>query len=185
MNQSNHQHDPSSDVAESERQNDDAWLANVFRENELPLMGYATHLLGDRDRASDVVQDAFVRLCKQPREQVRDRVRQWLFRVCRNRALDIMKKESRMKTLDDARASRQVSRDDDPSSIAEMTERHENAQSLLASLPERQREVIRLKIQGGLSYKEISDLTGLSVGNVGYLLSTGLKLVRNRLTAAE
>ncbi|MCA9135897.1 MAG: sigma-70 family RNA polymerase sigma factor [Planctomycetales bacterium] len=185
MKQSNHQSDPASEVAEPDGQSDEAWLAEVFRENELPLMGYATYLLGDRDRAGDVVQDAFVRLCKQPKEEVRERVRQWLFRVCRNRALDIMKKESRMKTLDDAKASRQISRDSDPSSIAEMAERHENAQSLLAELPGRQQEVIRLKVHGGLSYQEISELTGLSVGNVGYLLSTGLKLVRSRLTTAE
>ena len=185
MNQPNHQCDPSCDGPEPRRQGDAAWLAEVFRENELPLMGYAMHLLGDRERASDVVQDTFVRLCKQPRDQVQDRVRQWLFRVCRNRALDIMKKESRMKTLDDAKASLQISRDGDPSSIAEMAERHANAQSLLAKLPPRQQEVIRLKIHGGLSYREISELTGLSVGNVGYLLSTGLKLVRNRLATAE
>lgn len=185
MNQLNHQSDPSFEGDESEALSEQAWLAKVFRDNEAPLMGYAIHLLRDRDRASDVVQDTFVRLCKQPQDQVRDRVRQWLFRVCRNRALDIMKKESRMKTLDDAKAAMQASRDNDPSAIAEMAERHDDAQSLLATLPARQQEVIRLKIHGELSYREISELTGLSVGNVGYLLSTGLKLVRNRLATAE
>ncbi len=90
-----------------------------------------------------------------------------------------------MKTLDDANAARQVSRDAGPQSVVEMAERHENAQSLLATLPAKQQEVIRLKIHGDLSYREISELTGLSVGNVGYLLSTGLKLIRNRLAAAE
>lgn len=185
MNQTNHRCDPSSDGPPPQRQTDQAWLAEIFRENELPLMGYATHMLGDPDRASDVVQDTFVRLCKQPRDQVHDRVRQWLFRVCRNRALDVMKKESRMKTLDDAKASRQVSRDGDPSSQAELAERHANAVKLLSKLPIKQQEVIRLKIHAGLSYQEISELTGLSVGNVGYLLSTGLKSVRNRLATAE
>ena len=185
MSDSNHQSELTGDGAQPARLSDQAWLAKVFRENELPLMGYATHLLGDRDRASDVVQDAFVRLCKQPRDQIQERVQQWLYRVCRNRALDIMKKESRMRTLDDANASGQPSRDADPSSIAEMAEQYQDAQGLLAKLPPRQQEVIRLKIHGGLSYQEISELTGLSVGNVGYLLSTGLKLVRNRLATAE
>ena len=164
---------------------DQAWLAKVFRENELPLMGYATHLLGDRDRASDIVQDTFVRLCNQPPEQVRDRVRQWLFRVCRNRALDVMKKESRMKTLDENQATIDISHDDDPARRIDLAERHSKAQSLIDSLPEKQQEVIRLKIQSGLSYREISELTGLSVSNVGYLLSTGLKAVRTRLAAAK
>ncbi|MGB7324809.1 MAG: sigma factor-like helix-turn-helix DNA-binding protein [Rubripirellula sp.] len=52
----------------------------------------------------------------------------------------------------------------------------------MGQLPARQQEVIRLKVHGGLSYREISDLTGLSVSNVGYLLSTGLATVRLQLT---
>ena len=166
-------------------QSDEAWLSRVFREHELPLMGYATHLLGNADRASDVVQDTFMRLCKQPREQIQDGVRQWLYRVCRNRALDVLKKESRMKTLDDANASAQVSRERSPMQTAEGKEDCAVASSLLAELPKRQQEIIRLKVQGGLSYREISDLTGESVSNVGYLLSTGLKTVRLKLVTDQ
>ena len=49
---------------------------------------------------------------------------------------------------------------------------------MLARLPENQQEVIRLKFQQGLSYKEISSVTGLSVTNVGFLIHTGLKRLR-------
>lgn len=165
------------------------WLSHVFREHELALMGYATHLLGDRDRASDVVQDTFVRLCRQPREEVESRVRAWLFRVCRNRAFDVLKKEGRMKTISDPQAtthaSRQTSRDVDPQTIALRRERADEAGSLLSNLPENQREVIRLKVQGDLSYREISELTGISISNVGYLLHTGLKAIRSHLATTE
>ncbi|WP_149495565.1 RNA polymerase sigma factor [Roseiconus lacunae] len=163
----------------------DGWLSEAFRDNELALLGYAKHLLGDRDRANDLVQDVFLRLCKQPRGKVDGRVRQWLFRVCRNRALDIMKKEGRMKSLQDTVAEKEPSRDVDPITQADMAERYNDAMNLLGNLPERQQEVIRLKIEGGLSYREISHATGLSVGNVGYLLSTGLKTVRERLAPSE
>ena len=166
-------------------ESDEAWLTEVFREHELPLMGYATHLLGDRDRASDVVQDTFVRLCKQPRQQIQDCVRQWLYRVCRNRAFDVLKKEQRMKTLSDAQAASQPSREGDPQIDAERGENAGQAASLINDLPKRQQEVIRLKVQSGLSYREISELTGLSVSNVGYLLHIGLKSVRTRLAAIE
>ena len=185
MKHTNHRCDPTREGPPPSRQSDHAWLAEVFRENEIPLMGYATHLLGDPDRASDVVQDTFVRLCNQSREQIGDKVRQWLFRVCRNRALDVIKKESRMKTLGDQKASLQISRDGDPSSKAELAERHASALGLLSKLPAKQQEVIRLKIHAGLSYREISDLTGLSVGNIGFLLSTGLKLVRTRMATSD
>ncbi len=164
---------------------DEAWLSDVFREHELPLMGYATHLLRDPDRASDVVQDTFVRLCKQPREQIQDSVRQWLYRVCRNRAFDVLKKEQRMTTLSDARAASQQSRERDPQIQAERCDDADQAARLIDDLPKRQQEVIRLKVQGDLSYREISEITGLSVSNVGYLLHVGLKSVRTRLAAIE
>ncbi len=162
---------------------DEAWLSLVFREHQRALMGYATHLMGDADRAGDIVQDTFVRLCNQPREQIQDRVRQWLYAVCRNRALDVLKKENRMRSLDDNDS--QTSRDGDPQMTAQKRDSAKQAGTLIGALPVRQQEVIRLKVESGLSYREISELTGLSVSNVGYLLHTGLKSVRSHLATIE
>jgi RNA polymerase sigma-70 factor (ECF subfamily) len=53
----------------------------------------------------------------------------------------------------------------------------------LATLSENQQEVVRLKFQSGLSYREISEITDLSVTNVGFLLHTALKKIRERLEA--
>ena len=53
----------------------------------------------------------------------------------------------------------------------------------MARLPENQQTVILLKFRDGLSYQEISDLTGLSCGNVGFLIHTGLKRMRELLPA--
>lgn len=172
------------DISDSNLESDAEWLGLVFREYQQPLMGYATHLMGDADRAGDVVQDTFVRLCKQPRAEVADRVRQWLFTVCRNRALDILKKENRMKVTDNAGAN-QPGRDGDPQLTAQQHDTAVRAGSLISELPKHQQEVIRLKVEGDLSYRQISELTGLSVSNVGYLLHTGLKSIRSRLAAIE
>jgi RNA polymerase sigma-70 factor (ECF subfamily) len=60
---------------------------------------YAARLLSDNDRARDVAQDTFLQLCRQPRSEVETSLRAWLFTVCRNRAMDVRKKESRMKTV--------------------------------------------------------------------------------------
>ena len=51
----------------------------------------------------------------------------------------------------------------------------------LETLDERSREVIRLKFNEDLSYKEISTRTGLSAGNVGYLLHHALKAIADEL----
>jgi DNA-directed RNA polymerase specialized sigma24 family protein len=52
-------------------------------------------------------------------------------------------------------------------------------------LPKNQREVLRLKFQCDLSYKEISAVTQLSVTNVGFLIHTAIKTLRKELLAEE
>ena len=70
---------------------------------ESPLIGYATSILHDADRARDVVQDTFIRLCQQDVEKVRHSLKPWLFTVCRNRALDLLRKDKRITPLDEIR----------------------------------------------------------------------------------
>lgn len=67
-------------------------------------------------------------------------------------------------------------------------DRHESGHEVLrlvGNLPDNQQEVIRLRFQGGLSYKDIAAVTGLSVGNVGFLLHTAIATLRGRLKAEE
>ena len=55
----------------------------------------------------------------------------------------------------------------------------------LETLPANQKEVLRLKFQHGLSYQQIANVTQLSVSNVGYLIHTGLKTLREKLRVNE
>ena len=75
-------------------------LTALLQRFELPLLQYATRILGDRDRARDVVQETFVQLQRSPRHQTDAAPAKWLFTVCRNRALNICRKEKRMTYLD-------------------------------------------------------------------------------------
>lgn len=59
------------------------FLESTFAEHKAPLARNATKLLGDADRARDVVQDTFVKLMQQPRGEVDGHVVEWLFTVCR------------------------------------------------------------------------------------------------------
>ena len=61
------------------------FLALALERYEAPLVGYATHILGDVEHARDVVQDTFLKLCREGPGKVRDHLAQWLFTVCRNR----------------------------------------------------------------------------------------------------
>ena len=61
-----------------------------------PLIRYALQITGDLERARDVVQDTFLQLCSENRASLNGHLEPWLFTVCRNRALDVRRKEGRM-----------------------------------------------------------------------------------------
>jgi DNA-directed RNA polymerase specialized sigma24 family protein len=82
------------------------YVHNAVALDQAPLLRYASRLLGDPDRARDVVQDTFVRLVGQPRSEVEGHPAEWLFTVCRNRALDVLRKEGRMKRFAEGEVER-------------------------------------------------------------------------------
>ena len=90
-----------------------------------------------------------------------------------------------MRTMELDEAARAPSPRPGPSEQAEKRESMGRALEALERLPASQREVIRLKFQEGLSYKEISAITGHSVGNVGTLLHVGIKTLRAALSEDE
>ena len=90
-----------------------------------------------------------------------------------------------MTPLNDVDMAVRPAADPDPASDAETRDRTESVAALLTELPERQQELIRLKFQNNLSYKEISGITKLSVSNVGYLLHTSIQALRQRLQELE
>src|SRR5213592_481452 len=81
------------------------WMRDVLREHEGPLLRYATRLTGNLDTARDVVQDTFLKLYREKPQRFNSHLPEWLFTVCRNRALDGMRKESRLDPLPDELAS--------------------------------------------------------------------------------
>ena len=158
-----------------------SWIRSALERFEAPLIRYAFGITGDLERARDVVQDTFLRLCSESPERLDGRVAPWLFKVCRNRALDVRKKEARTLSLEDGRSESWESPEPIPSAELEAKEGLNRVLGLLATLPENQREVIRLKFQNELSYREISEITGLSTTNVGFLIHRGLRSLRERL----
>ncbi len=161
------------------------WIKLALREHEGALVRYAAQLTGDLDRARDVVQDTFLRLCAEDPAQLDGHLAEWLFTVCRNRARDIKRKEQRMKPLDDIELETHASREHSPAAQAEHNESAGHARQFLQHLPPNQREVVRLKFQNGLSYKEIAHITNLSVSNVGFLIHTALKTLRQQMAKQD
>lgn len=157
------------------------WVRTAVDRFQGPLTLYAARLLGDADAARDVVQETFLRLCSQDRAAIDGRLAEWLFTVCRNRALDVLRKESRMTRLSEEQVQRCLSPAPGPPDVAERRELASRVLALIDDLPTSQREVIRLKFQNGFSYQEISRISGHSVSNVGYLIHSGMKTLRGLL----
>jgi RNA polymerase sigma-70 factor (ECF subfamily) len=164
---------------------DTAWVREALERFERPLIAYAARLTGDPDRARDVVQDVFLKLCVQDRDRVGPHLAEWLFTVCRNRALDVLRKEGRMGHLSEDQARVHPGHDPAPGELLERREEAALVLRMLDDLPPGQQEVIRLKFQNGFSYKEISHISGYSVSNVGFLIHTGLKTIRGRLAVGR
>jgi RNA polymerase sigma-70 factor (ECF subfamily) len=160
-------------------------LEGLFRALESALLGYAHRLVSNSDAAEDVVQEAFLRLHGQF-DQVRE-PRKWLYRTVHNLALNHQRRAVRTVSLEQQEGAGM-----NPSNPAvdplplpdEQIARWENVglvRLTLESLDPRSRELIRLKFQENLSYKEITERTGLTSGHVGYLLHHALKAVATEL----
>jgi len=153
-------------------------VRSALEEFEGPLLQYAQRITGDLERARDVVQETFLRLWREEPGSLDGRLPQWLYTVCRNCALDVRRKEQRMTTLADPLANNTPTEESTPDEAAAVRDTAEHMLSWLNKLPANQQEVIRLKFQQGLKYREIAEVTGLSVTNVGFLIHKGITTLR-------
>ena len=157
------------------------FVEQAMADYESHLIGYAASILNDHDLARDVVQDTFIRLCQQDVAKVENNLKSWLFTVCRNRAFDVLRKNKRTQPIEEIQWRKVAGPGLQPDEEAEREERLARVMKLLDRLSDKQREVILLKFQQGLSYEEIQKITGFSSGNIGFLIHAGLKRVRELL----
>jgi len=166
----------------SPRQADESWIRGLLERYEGPLLAYARRLCrGDLERARDAVQDVFLRLVRAGRGALGDDPTVWLFRVCRNRALDVGVRALAPAALD----GDQPGSGDGPLEHLERADDAAHLRALLEHLPERERELVRLKFEHGLSYRQMGAITGLTETNVGFLLHKALGALRARLPEAS
>lgn len=152
---------------------------------ERPLLQFATRITGDRERARDVVQETFVKFQRNGAPAEHADAATWLFTVCRNGALNVCSKEKRMLFLDEQAMSRQESEQPLPGDELERKEAAGFLTKIVATLPPRQQEVIQLKFQNDLSYQQIAEITQTTANNVGVLIHTALRTLRQRYAHAS
>jgi RNA polymerase sigma factor (sigma-70 family) len=152
----------------------------ILHRFEIPLLQYARRITGDREQARDVVQETFIKFQRNGALRREDEPATWLFTVCRNAALNVCRKERRMMHLDNQLIEARESEQPMPFNQLEQKEAAGFLLRIVATLPPRQQEIIQLKFQNDLSYQQIAKIMQTTANNVGVLLHTALKTLRQR-----
>jgi RNA polymerase sigma-70 factor (ECF subfamily) len=148
-------------------------LDELFRRYRQPAYRVAYRLLGHEADALDAVQEGFVKaLTHLAGFQGRSSFKTWLMRVVSNAALDLGRQRGRREILsletaaaldgDGAPAAEPV----DPAAGLERADLRRLLDQALAALPEAQRRTFVLHADGGLSYREVAEVLGISIGTV-------------------
>ncbi len=168
----------------------------LMRRHRTPIHSFLCRLLGERERAEDLTQEAFLRVVKgaaawEPRASVRS----WLFTIARNLAADEGRRRvfRQADSLDAApvgaaegaapRADRLAGEGRAPDDAADDALVRPRLEAALAALPEAQREVFLLREHAGLSFPEIAEATGTNENTVKSRLRYALVALRDRLAA--
>jgi len=149
----------------------------VVDRHQAALLGYAGRLLRNADLAQDIVQEAFLRYLKQRRQGLPvEHEKAWLYRVTHNLALDHIRRnqrgESALAEYQADNADRTVAA---PDAAVTRRDARREALQLLQTLPEREQQIVLMKVVEGKSYKEIAAAMDISTGNVGFILHTAFK----------
>lgn len=150
------------------------------------LLRYATRVLNNEDAAQDVVQETFIRL-NANLEKIAQRgvpLKGWLFRTTHNAAVDYIRKESRRRLLHERQSKQSDLFRSDPEAQTERDERQALVMRHLNALKTKEREVLVLRLQEGMSYREIAAVLKRSEGYVGTLIHTATKKLSQRLQLA-
>lgn len=169
------------------RENDESAFRTLFERYDQPLTVFATRMLHSQDRASDVVQDVFVRLWNdRARLIIQGSVKAYLYAAVRNKTLDMLKRD---KIEQRWRVAFEGSGGSPGMGIAarneaerlELQELEAAMQAAIAQLPERARQIATLRWYDRLSRIEIADILGIAVGTVNKQLTLSARAMRDQL----
>ncbi|KQR73685.1 RNA polymerase subunit sigma [Burkholderia sp. Leaf177] len=147
------------------------------------LLALATRMLGDRDEASDVAQEVFIRIWKQASSWQRGNARfdTWLHRVALNLCYDRLRRRHEEPLGDDM--PEPADHAPLPEDQLDDTARGERVAVALAALPARQREALVLQYYQELSNIEAAAVMGISVDALESLLARARRSLRGHLAA--
>lgn len=158
----------------------------LYLQHRGELVNYASKIVGDRSRAEDVVQEAYLRFSEVTARRLIEEPLGYLYRIVRNLALDKRRRqahEGRYVSPEVAIADLGQAAEDRPSPETEASDRADLQALLdaLAELPERTRMALEMHHFEGCKLREIADRLGISIALAHRLVAEAVEHCRHRL----
>ncbi len=153
-----------------------------------PLMNYVYRFVGNRDVASDIVQDTMIKFyLNKDSYQSFAKFSTWIYTIAGNLARNELKRRKRRKlfSLNNNDDEQNIQIEDKstilPDRATDNSLYHEKIQKALKKVKPVYREVVILRDIQGLSYEEIAEVTKLSIGTVKSRINRGRKQLQKLL----
>ena len=168
------------------RAGDEAAFEAVFRDFAGPLCAFAFGFVKSRELAAEVVHDVFLRMWERhERIEVRDSLKAYLYRATRNRALDVLRRDSLLQRWKDGEAEEPshelTGRIAPPEELVEQRDLASALARVIDDLPDRRRMVLLCRWRDGLRNDQVAELMGISIKTVENQMTQALRTVRARL----
>jgi RNA polymerase sigma-70 factor (ECF subfamily) len=157
------------------------------------LFAYIRYRVADRHRAEDLTQEVFLRAFRamaRGKSLAASGIAAWLFTIARNCVIEFLRSSGRRPLLLEADLTAgkplpsrwpRSTETADPAEEVQRADERRRIEGLLAKLPEEQREVLALRVFGGLTVSEIAESTGCSLNTVKSRLRYGLLKIRRMI----
>ncbi|HHU46669.1 MAG TPA: sigma-70 family RNA polymerase sigma factor [Bacteroidales bacterium] len=166
-------------------------LKTLILRYEKRVFSYIMLSVKNRELAEDIFQDTFIKVIntlKSGNYKEEGKFLQWVMRIANNLKIDYYRKVQRMPTFessDDFDIFDFISEiDPSPEQKIIMNQIYEEAKNIIQFLPPEQREVLEMRIFQGISFKDISELTGVSIntalGRMRYALINLRKIIKEK-----
>jgi RNA polymerase sigma-70 factor (ECF subfamily) len=156
-------------------------FSELVRTHAQGVLNVVYRMCGDMLIAEDATQETFIRAWQNLSSyRPQTSLRNWLYRIAFNAAMDMLRKEKRV-LPGDIEDMRLTDGRPNPESLASQKERSALVQVAVLSLPDASRAVLILREYEGLSYQEISSTLDIPVGTVMSRLNYARKLLRAKL----
>ncbi|MHC4456311.1 MAG: RNA polymerase sigma factor [Planctomycetota bacterium] len=154
----------------------------IYEKYENYLLTIAANLLGNTNAAEDVVQDVFISFVQSVENfNLRGSLKSYLATCAVNRARDCIRKRRRRPTVSVNEAGQMASDANEPVQLVMNSEELQRLNRAMTELPYEQREVVVLRLNGDLRFRQIAGLQNVSIKTVQSRYRYGLDKLRSIL----